>query len=343
MKYKKLLCLFLALSLIVCLIGCASTAEPTAEPSKATEAAPSSEPERIQEQENDPLKSTDPAISPLLYKVTDAEGNTLWLFGSIHVGYDYFYPLPDYVYDAYESADAIAFEIDMRALEKDAGAQQQVLSQFMYTDGTTIKDHISPELYTSAVETLESYGSYFPMMDLYKPVMWFMAMDNLLYENVDLDPSLGIDYHLMDKAYADGKKILEVESAQFQYNMLSNFSPELQEFLLNNSVSNLAAPVLAQMSLRLMVKAWECGDEAAFASYFSSQSGIGLPEDDYLLYQTYTKAMIDDRNQSMTDFAEDALASGEEVFICVGAAHIVGEGAMADLLAERGYTVELVK
>ena len=45
----------------------------------------------------------------------------------------------------------------------------------------------------------------------------------------------------------------------------------------------------------------------------------------------------------MTDFAEDALASGDEVFICVGAAHVVGEGAMADLLAKRGYTVTLVK
>ena len=45
----------------------------------------------------------------------------------------------------------------------------------------------------------------------------------------------------------------------------------------------------------------------------------------------------------MTDFAEDALASGKEVFICVGAAHIVGDGAMAQLLAQRGYTVTLVK
>lgn len=44
----------------------------------------------------------------------------------------------------------------------------------------------------------------------------------------------------------------------------------------------------------------------------------------------------------MADFAEDAIASGQEVFICVGAAHVVGEGAMADLLAERGYNVELI-
>jgi uncharacterized protein YbaP (TraB family) len=45
----------------------------------------------------------------------------------------------------------------------------------------------------------------------------------------------------------------------------------------------------------------------------------------------------------MADYAEEAVESGKEVFICVGAAHVVGEGAMADLLEERGYKVELVK
>ena len=38
-------------------------------------------------------------ITPLLYKVTDADGNVVWLFGSIHVGKEEFYPLPDYVTD----------------------------------------------------------------------------------------------------------------------------------------------------------------------------------------------------------------------------------------------------
>ena len=45
----------------------------------------------------------------------------------------------------------------------------------------------------------------------------------------------------------------------------------------------------------------------------------------------------------MTDYAVDALASGEEIFICVGAAHVVGDGAIADNLRELGYTVEVVR
>ena len=34
--------------------------------------------------------------------------------------------------------------------------------------------------------------------------------------------------------------------------------------------------------------------------------------------------------------------SGEEIFMCVGAAHIVGEGAVAQNLKQKGYTIECI-
>ena len=66
----------------------------------------------------------------------------------------------------------------------------------------------------------------------------------------------------------------------------------------------------------------------------------GIPK---ALYDEYYKAMITDRNDNMTDYAVDALDSGEEVFICVGAAHVIGDGAIAENLRELGYTVEMVR
>ena len=84
---KKLLSLILVLCLLLGLAGCGSTsqgADTTVAPntgSADTLAAPSS-------------------ITPLLYQVTDAEGHTIWLFGSIHVGREDFYPLPEYVTSA---------------------------------------------------------------------------------------------------------------------------------------------------------------------------------------------------------------------------------------------------
>jgi len=201
MKLRKLLCFLLALSLLLCLYGCSFPTISVKQTTQATEES-ATEPN---EQTNPPKEST---VTPLLYKVTDANGNVLWLFGSIHVGYEDFYPLPDYVYNAYESADAIAFEIDMRAFEKDTDAQMELLTLGMYTDGTTIKDHIDPELYEAAVEILTDYGYYSSFIDKFTPTEWSSILDMCFIEEVGLDSDLGVDYHLMDKAYADGKEIL---------------------------------------------------------------------------------------------------------------------------------------
>lgn len=345
MKINKLLCLLLALSLVFCLVGCANTSEPKEDPTNVTEADPSEpekETEKKPEEETKTPDSTNSQISPLLYKVTDDKGNTIWLFGSIHVGYDYFYPLPDYVNAAYESSDAIAFEFDIKAFENDMEAQTEMLMKMVYLDGTTIKDHISADLYDRAVALLTQYGLYTSTMDMFMPEIWSTFLDQTLITEAGLDAELGIDNHLLDKAYADSKEILEVESAEFQYNMIASFSPELQELLLESTVAYFDDLEASKEELLELLNLWKSGDEAAFAAYLAEE-GEFETEEEKLLYAEYNKAMVTDRNLTMADFAEDALASGKEVFICVGAAHVVGEGAMAELLAQRGYTVELVR
>ena len=57
-------------------------------------------------------------VHPLLYKVTDDDGNTIWLFGSIHVGRDEFYPLPDYVMDAFEGSESLAVEFVLETVDR---------------------------------------------------------------------------------------------------------------------------------------------------------------------------------------------------------------------------------
>ena len=93
--------------------------------------------------------------------------------------------------------------------------------------------------------------------------------------------------------------------------------------------------------LKMMMDLWASGDESAFAAYLNASDDT-MTEEEAEIYAKYHQAMITDRNRTMTSFAENALASGKEVFICVGAAHVVGEGAMAELLSQRGYKVERV-
>ena len=283
--------------------------------------------------------------TPLLYKVTDVNGNTAWLFGSIHVGRESFYPLPDYVIDAYEGADCLAVEFDIKAFESDLAAQTQAMSCLVDLTGNTVDKKVDEDIYNEAVSIMEGYGMYNSLMDLYMPVMWSMIIDNILYEEMGVRTDLGIDNHMLELAYEDGKTVLDVESAEFQYSMFASFSDELQEYMLKDSVeaynSYVSGDNEVEDELNELLDLWASGDEDGLAASLYEEYEFES-DDEKLLCEEYNKAVITDRNIAMADFAEDAIASGQEVFICVGAAHVVGEGAMADLLAERGYNVELI-
>ena len=281
-------------------------------------------------------------VTPLLYKVSDDEGNFVWVLGSIHVAKEYFYPLPDYILDAYENADYLAVECDIKAFETDLSAQTQALTPLMYLDGTRISDYLSTETYEKGKEVLTEYGLYASYMDMMKPVMWYSMIDSALIEKCGADSDLGIDYYFLNQAYENNKEILEVESVQFQYEMLANYSEELQALLLEEVIYYHENFDLYKGDVETMLDLWCRGDDELFADYLSAETEFESAEAEEL-YNEFNKAMITDRNIGMADFAEEMIDEGKEVFICVGAAHVVGEGAMADLLSQRGYNVEIIR
>ena len=349
MKMKRLAAWLLALVICFTLVACEEPAAPTSdgtqtstqtgEMTSQTEEAVSQEESTSQSEESAPPATE--TVAPLLYKATDDSGNVVWLFGSVHVGRKNFYPLPDYVLDAFDGADCLAVEVDIKALEQDVNLQVQALQPLVYTDGTTIEDHIPEKLYTKAKTVLEKLNSYSPMMDYYCPAFWSSLVDSLLYEKLGFRSELGVDLHLLERAYDADKEVLEVESAELQYDMLANFSDELQVLLLKSSVETFADLSAAKAEMNDLLDLWASGDEQAFATYLSGEDE-DMTEEEALLYEEYNREMVEERNRTMTDYAETALSSGKEVFLCVGAAHIVGERGVAQLLSQRGYTVECI-
>lgn len=334
MRMNKFLSLVLALILCFTFVSCRDNAtfESKCSNYDSIQLKPSDD-NQITNEEN--------TSSPLLYRVTDNEGHIIWLFGSIHVGQEDFYPLPDYVLTAFKNSDCLAVEADIIAFEKNLNKQIDALKCMIYTDGSSIKEHISEELYTKAVNILKDKNSYLSAIDMYYPVLWSSMIDSLLFKDIDADTDLGIDRYLIKEAYDSDKEIVEIESAEFQYNILSNFSPELQIFLLEQSIKSFENKDITREDLTNMMNLWKSGDEKKFTKYLAEDSQ-NLTDDELKLYNEYNESLIKNRNLTMTEYAQNALLSGKEVFICVGAAHVIGEGAMAQLLTQRGYNVELI-
>ena len=334
---KRLLALIIAIIMICSLCACASHKSEQGSDTK-TDAQNTA---TSDEANNEPPKES--VVTPLLYKVTDKDGNYVWLFGSIHVGTDNFYPLPDYVISAYNNADALAVECDTTTFENDIDAQTEAIMPMLYLDGTKISDHVSDEVYEVGVEAMTEFGIYTQIMDFYKPIMWYSMIESAMTLQTGADSELGIDYFFLDNAHDTKKEIIEIESVIFQYQMLANYSEELQALLLEDILYTYQEErVQFKEEILKLMDIWARGDEKEFSDYLSDDAEYESTEYQEL-YDEFNTAMITERNLNMADFVEETLKTGKVVFICVGSAHVVGDGAMADLLAQRGYTVEIVR
>ena len=82
-------------------------------------------------------------IDPPLWKVIDPDsGNSIYLLGTIHMLPKDVSDYPSDLMDIYDNCDSIAVEYDIIALSTDANAQMEYLNGMIYSDGSTIKDHI---------------------------------------------------------------------------------------------------------------------------------------------------------------------------------------------------------
>ena len=297
------------------------------------------------------LPATYSDIDPAFW-VAEGNGGTVYFLGSIHCADSSSYRLPEKIINAYLDSDALAVECDIVAYEQNVQSnfmqQMNAAKEMMYLDGSTIKDHISPELYTELMNFWNKYGSSFAAqgyttatMEKMKPAVWMSLFENLQIQQAGLDSELGIDSHLLKIAHAQGKQIIEIESVEFQNNLLFGFSDDINELLLSSYV---AQPL--EESAQYVYdsyKNWQIGDLDALMAEDeeADYSGYTQAEIDEIerLSEEYNDAMLYDRNIGMADKAAQMLDRGQNVFYVVGAAHMAGDKGIIALLRDRGYTV----
>lgn len=278
------------------------------------------------------ISETD-GITPALWKVTDENGNSMYCFGSIHATEGEI-EWPDYFENAYTACDSLTFEYDITSSLQLENAVNS-LQSYMYKDGTTIKDHIPEADYKQAVKILTENQMYVSAYDYFNVTFWISLMENVCITQSGLDVMQGVDMQLINRAKADGKTVLEVESEQEQLDLFNNFSDELQIYLLEGYLGEGEIEKQA-VAVQETYEKWKKGED------LSESATQEMTEEEKVLNDEYINALLTQRNIKMADTAESYMQSGDTVMMVVGAAHYYGEDGILSLLQSRGCTVERI-
>jgi len=262
-----------------------------------------------------------------LWKV-QSKTNTVYVLGSLHLSKKEIYPLNQKIENAFDQSDILVVEANVNDIKK-VDIQKLAESAF-YPANDTLEKHLSAETYEWVKKETSGLGIPIELINKQKP--WFLSMTLVALESLKLgfDPNYGIDKYFLKKAEGK-KKILELESLDYQIDLLSNFSDKDQELFLLYTLKDLS---IMEKELDKLTQAWTTGDTKGMESILTRS----VSEDKRLSF--IFEKLIYERNRKMVSKIEDFLGAKETYFVIVGAGHLVGDQGIIEILKGKGYLVE---
>lgn len=265
--------------------------------------------------------------APALWQVSD-DNSSIFLFGSFHilpVGAEWRSELFDRTLAA---ADKVVFETDIGpAAQAEIGAKAFVRG--MYVDGTLLSDVMDDALEARLREQLSDVGVSVGTLLAMRP---WMAANTISVAALSLEGySLqGVEMTL-DPEIDPARKVF-LETGDEQLDVLAG-APEAEQIAMLESTLDQLETLPKVMDK--MVHNWLNGTPERIADLFLVEMG-GFES-------TFMDRLIYDRNRNWMEPLEAMLAADEQALVIVGAAHLIGDGSVVDLLTKAGYRVERVQ
>lgn len=264
------------------------------------------------------------ALSQSTLWKSNKDGHVLYLMGSVHVLKKSNYPLAHALEAAYTASDVVAFEVDMAEMESDA-AQQLFLQHGIFHNGQTLEQSLTPETFNDLKKYLSTMKLSPNLFARMKPPLCAMTLTIMEMQRLGFDAQYGLDRYFSQKALADGKKMESLETVEFQVNLFFEQTAEEQEIFLKQTLREIS--LLGDM-MPEMEKAWLQGNPAALNS---------ISDDSLGAFPKFRERFLLQRNRNWLTKIKQLHQQNQTTLIIVGAAHLVGEGSVRELLARQGY------
>ena len=274
----------------------------------------------------------------LFWKVSDSN-STIYLLGSLHFADSSFYPLDSVIENAFDRSEELAAEIDM---SDDSISQQLALMSEQYGffhDGRSLDSVIPVSVSLSLDSLCLAWKLPLGSFARYRPIPAGMTVTAVGIMRLGYDGKLGIDVHFLKRAREAGKNIISLETVEEQVFVLTG---DDDSFALGNFYLKtiLRENPSLDSATRGMMRAWKTGNDSLFCVNMNLDTAQLSPADS-LLKKEFNERIYYSRNRKMAESIADFLANDRNVFVVVGAAHLVGNhDNILDILRHKGFTVE---
>lgn len=327
--FRRFISCCLALFVLVAGVGCdeltvQSGSEQTAEADDNDEADQQDQPAPpapADHQQPQLAEGGDEIDESLLWRV-DGSGGPVWLFGTIHLGISLegWEAFPPEVQQAIDESEVVVLEVDLRDFDS-----PQVLRARTDDSSPALSEQLSDDHW----EQLQQKVPVGDMLDDFQPwVVYSALLDTMIESEQPTDPMTMVDMVVANEARERGKQLEYLETASEQVEVLSDvIDVEILEQMLDEYEEQ-------QQNFEELVDAYLAGDADGVREVAFEQDTLQEDPDVY-------ERLFVERNRNWVSDIEEYLEQGD-VFVAVGAGHLVGEDSVNAMLAEEGYDVERV-
>ena len=258
-----------------------------------------------------------------IWKLSD-DNSTVYLAGSVHLLRERDMPYPKTYDTVYEDSEELVFEIDMKEMNApDAAIKMRQMGTL--PTGKTLGDHLSQETLAALDGYLKANNLPAGMFNQLTPGMVYLTLGSMEALRQGARPDLGIEMQFHKKAEKDGKPGSGLETTAYQMSRFNELDVETLNELIKETIE---ASDQNEDTLNSIIEAWKSGDAERLQK---------LVHDEMAERPAVLEILLVERNQNWIPVIEEKLAGDKNVMFIVGAAHLVGEGSVVQLLEDKGH------
>jgi uncharacterized protein YbaP (TraB family) len=271
--------------------------------------------------------------------------NVAYLFGSMHAGFEYWFPLADIAEDAMARSDVFVFEINMDEMDEIANNPElvaQIEALQMLPDGMTLEDIMDEEAFAQFYEAFATFagiGLTYNLIANLTPIALVTTLEVVMLQLLGVDVTFSVDSYVADFARDAGAPIVGLNSIQREFEIVFDMPLEIQ--------------VNALVDFPTLTEMLEATADVDLASLYAAQDLDGIRElinfqialgADNEYHEMFYHNLLHVRCHIFADEIARLLQETEEpttFFVTVGILHIIGGGGgmVIELLDEKGFEV----